>query len=350
MCILSNFVTKDIVNRVSKGSFEALGSHNAPHSLRYFAEIFCIQCCRKFPNLFGPMLVKHIGKTTNSNQEIASLMIVAGNLVVGRYQDDFMPSRKDPMDIMDLVRASLPWLSSTQSFTRGVAQLLCHALISKIKQDYPTTVVDCFLMADVFRFLDQHPEMKRLRSKQQGFFEQYDADATCSPEGLLAIPVDDSGESAPSHLVDVLKECFRELYDDIGEDDRKPFWKMLEMEKAADDSSKTFQSNSVEGFQRKIIPVDALNLLLEDEKTQSIRNKAGRRKQDLIVCASLIDKVPNLGGLARTCEIFAAQKLIVPDLSVVKMDHFASISVGAGDWLDVEECGEKVRIIRCRQK
>jgi tRNA G18 (ribose-2'-O)-methylase SpoU len=62
----------------------------------------------------------------------------------------------------------------------------------------------------------------------------------------------------------------------------------------------------------------------------------------VIVCASLIDKVPNLAGLARTAEIFAAERLVVPDISVCKMDNFKSISVGAGEWIKIEECKEDV--------
>lgn len=263
---------------------------------------------------------------------------------MGRYQGDFMQSGQTPLDIMDLVRVTLPWLSSTQSFTRGVAQLLSHALISKLEKDDPSVVNDSFLLADTFRFLAEHSEMKRLRAKQLSFFEHYDADATCTPEGLFALPVDESGDAAPSHLVDVLKECFRELYDDVTEGEQMPMWKRIETEKTTELQT-IFESISIDSFQRKIIPVDALNLLLEDEKTRGTRNKSGRRKQDLIVCASLIDKVPNLGGLARTSEIFAAQKLVIPDLSVTKMDNFASLSVGAGDWLDIEECSEKVRMI-----
>jgi tRNA G18 (ribose-2'-O)-methylase SpoU len=56
-----------------------------------------------------------------------------------------------------------------------------------------------------------------------------------------------------------------------------------------------------------------------------------------------VDKVPNLGGLARTSEIFAADRLVIPDLRVTKMDNFSSVSVGAGDWIEIEECKEEVR-------
>jgi tRNA guanosine-2'-O-methyltransferase len=71
-------------------------------------------------------------------------------------------------------------------------------------------------------------------------------------------------------------------------------------------------ANSLANFQRKIIPLDSLNLAMEDLREKRIRNAAGHQKQQLIVCASLVDKVPNLGGLARTAEIFSANRLAIP--------------------------------------
>jgi tRNA G18 (ribose-2'-O)-methylase SpoU len=102
------------------------------------------------------------------------------------------------------------------------------------------------------------------------------------------------------------------------------------------------EDSDVVNFQRKIIPLDALNLALEELREKRLRNAAGRKKQELIVCATLVDKIPNLGGLARTAEIFAADRLVIPDLRVAKMDNFKSISVGAGDWIEIEECKEEV--------
>jgi tRNA guanosine-2'-O-methyltransferase len=348
MCILSRFVTADIVDEVCKGSFETFASYNTHHALRYFAEIFCIQCARKFPVPFGAKLVQTMHQSTHSNQTIASLMIVAGNLVIGRYQSDFMPSA--PIKVEDILYATIPWLSSTQSFTRGIAQLLSHQLITKLQKEDPERTNGSALLLDIYRFLNENHEMIRLRKKQSTFFEEYDADAVSTPEGLFAIGTDDNGDSTPLHLVSVLKEVLKELCDDIGDDEAAPAWKRIEMSRESEikEVQQAMTSSLTESFQRKISPTDYLNLRLEDEKTRNIRNRAGRRKQDLIVCASLIDKVPNLGGLARTAEIFAAQKLVIPDLSLTKMDHFTSISVGAGDWIDIEECHEKVRYLSGR--
>ena len=245
----------------------------------------------------------------------------------------------------------VPWLSSTQGFSRAIAQLLVHKLIPLvINVDEPPasdTEDSQWYLRSLFRFLDENPEMKRLRKKQEQFFERYEVDSVCTPEGLFAIPVDEGQEANPVHMIEVIKECLQEVYDDANID-RAPLWKQIEVATTAD---ATQNDNSVgntgcdEGdvnFQRKIIPIDELNLTMDDIRDQKHRNRVGRRKQNFIVCATLIDKVPNLGGLARTSEIFAVQKLIVPDIQITKMDNFKNLCVGAGDWIDIEECKEQV--------
>ena len=62
---------------------------------------------------------------------------------------------------------------------------------------------------------------------------------------------------------------------------------------------------------------------------------AEQQERSLIVVASLIDKLPNLGGLARTCEIFQATKLVVPDLRVVGKAEFQGVSMTAEQWLPI---------------
>jgi tRNA G18 (ribose-2'-O)-methylase SpoU len=148
-------------------------------------------------------------------------------------------------------------------------------------------------------------------------------------------------------MIEVIKECLQEVYDDANID-RAPLWKQIEVATPADSTQyiNTVGNNGYNdgdvNFQRKIIPIDELNLALDDIRDQKHRNRLGRRKQNLIVCATLIDKVPNLGGLARTSEIFAVHKLIVPDIQITKMDNFKNLCVGAGDWIDIEECKEQV--------
>ena len=61
------------------------------------------------------------------------------------------------------------------------------------------------------------------------------------------------------------------------------------------------------------------------------------RPPGLIVVASLVDKIPNLAGLARTCEVLGAEALTLADARVVKHRDFTSVSVTAERWLPVRQ-------------
>lgn len=63
----------------------------------------------------------------------------------------------------------------------------------------------------------------------------------------------------------------------------------------------------------------------------------GAPRQDIIVVACLIDRLPNLAGLARTCEVFSASRLVLADTSVTSHPDFSSISVSAEHWVPLEE-------------
>lgn len=88
-------------------------------------------------------------------------------------------------------------------------------------------------------------------------------------------------------------------------------------------------------FQRKIAPWSISELVTDLNPRSQLQD---RERQPIIVLASLIDRVPNLAGLSRTCEIFLAEKLVIENKAVIKKDEFKSISVTSEFWLPIEEC------------
>ena len=72
----------------------------------------------------------------------------------------------------------------------------------------------------------------------------------------------------------------------------------------------------------------------------SLLSPAAEERQGIILVASLIDKVPNLAGLTRSCEVFQASALVVADKRVIKDSEFASISVTAEQWVPLIEVAE----------
>ena len=272
-------------------------------------------------------------------------MILGGNWIVGRYKLDFFNplTSAGEQRIRTVLSGAIPWLSSTQGFSRAIAQLLVHhviPLVVDVKNANQTSLDNDGVLRLIYKFLNENREMARLRRKQAKFFETYDVESVCSVRGVLSIPVDEGDEAEPVHLVNVIKQTLIEVYEEAHTSD-VPQWKQVEEILAARNIEANEDSDIV-NFQRKIIPIDALNLAMESQREIKLRNAAGKRKQQLVVCASLIDKLPNLAGLARTVEIFAADRFVVPDKSLCKMDEFQSISVGAGDWIDIEQVKPEV--------
>ncbi|KAI8074159.1 hypothetical protein BC940DRAFT_290184 [Gongronella butleri] len=90
-----------------------------------------------------------------------------------------------------------------------------------------------------------------------------------------------------------------------------------------------------ESYQKKITPWEVM-LQTDIDLTKSLVTEK-KRRNDIIVVASLIDRVPNLAGLCRTCEIFNASLLIVHTLKVKDDPYFASISVSSEKWMPMAE-------------
>jgi hypothetical protein len=62
---------------------------------------------------------------------------------------------------------------------------------------------------------------------------------------------------------------------------------------------------------------------------------------EIIVIGSLLDKLPNLAGLARTCEIFGVKTLYVPDLTALSSPDFLNVAMTAEKWLDIRQLALK---------
>ena len=92
-------------------------------------------------------------------------------------------------------------------------------------------------------------------------------------------------------------------------------------------------------FQKKYRPLD--NNIYHDMNHK-------RKRHDIIVVGSLIDKAPNLGGLTRTCEIFNIGALTIPNESFLKDIGFLRAAASGEKWtplLSVPPCTVKEFII-----
>lgn len=90
----------------------------------------------------------------------------------------------------------------------------------------------------------------------------------------------------------------------------------------------------------------------EDELGQmssssSLQSKT-RQTKDIIVAASLVDKPQNLGGIARTCEIFGVRELVISNLKQIEDKEFQALSVSADKWIKITEVTKILSKFQCK--
>ncbi|KAK3093846.1 hypothetical protein FSP39_020941 [Pinctada imbricata] len=114
-------------------------------------------------------------------------------------------------------------------------------------------------------------------------------------------------------------------------------WRFKGIDETEEDEEEGGNGNS--NVQKKIMPwrhTDPDEEALEQlEYTNRIKERGGQ--DGLILVTSLIEKIPNLGGLCRTSEIFGVSQFVVRKLSYIDDKMFQSLSVTAEKWIPVLE-------------
>jgi tRNA G18 (ribose-2'-O)-methylase SpoU len=87
-----------------------------------------------------------------------------------------------------------------------------------------------------------------------------------------------------------------------------------------------------DNVQKKVVTWHSI--ILEQDLASKPRHK---QEDGLIVVASLIDRLPNLGGLSRTCEVFGVSEYVVGSLKYLEDKQFCSLSVTAEQWVPISE-------------
>lgn len=98
-----------------------------------------------------------------------------------------------------------------------------------------------------------------------------------------------------------------------------------------EDSAATM-ADPPDNVQKKVVPWRSI--IPEEDLASKPRHK---QEEGLIVVASLIDRLPNLGGLSRTCEVFGVSEYVLGSLKYLEDKQFCSLSVTAEQWVPISE-------------
>ena len=366
LCVLSRYVTEPLLAELLEMYFTTL-THSAGHSIRVHVELFGAAMAIRFPSVMMTRLLVALREFNHSQQTLCSIFVVLGHAVF--YDPTHSPatasasaagapveasntsssqadSRRIAVDVataQDIVNHLLPWIACGAGLPRSVAQLLMHSLIPAVLANkipeapgkelkFPDG--DAYLR-NILRYLEENRDSSKGMPKQRKFFSDFNPTSHCSVMGLALIGLDGSGEVVAPHILNLLADNLKEEVE-------------LEREKKREGSkvyenlpSTSLPTDTVDvtanTLQTKRVPFDELHLNLQSEALSRQQNAAGRKRQEVVICASLIDKVTNLAGIARTCEIFAVQELVLASLGVVQSDTFQGIAVSCDQWLPMRE-------------
>ena len=336
LCILSKHVKAEIASNVIDLTFKSLKQSTA-HSIRVHIEIFLASLLSHFPLLVIPQLLSELENYNHSQQVLGSLFITIGHSTESIC---FYKSTEGEHYIERILKAIYPWLLCSPGLPRTITQLIFYRLVPLLCNTALKSSYDV-----LWSFLNTNIETVRMRTRQERFFRENTYQEKCTLLGLLSwkkegsksslmsgvVYVDSPVDVIPVHLLTIITDHLKLHADTSG---------LVPDAPPMDTAGRDISQKALGVLQTKRIPLEDLQISLQDGYDGSSRSVAAAKRQEVIVFASLVSKATNLGGLARTCEIFAAEKLVLADLSIVHGDVFQGLAVSAGSWLPMEEVSE----------
>ncbi|KAF0930705.1 hypothetical protein E2562_034643 [Oryza meyeriana var. granulata] len=353
ICVLSQYVEDDIVKEVT----------SSIHICLYAEE----------------QLIPIFHDNEMRQQALSSYVFIAANLILHSRE---LAAQINYLN--QLLPPIMPFLTSHHHSLRGFTQLLVHCVLSKMwpilqleSSENPVFERRCF--QDLKKYLAENTDCVRLRASVERFLDVFNPDTSGTPSGIFSSRPEVSSDfecvpvSVMERVINFLNDVREDLRQSIAKDsitikNEDLTAEMHHNEDRTDENTVELLEPSQDAlnFQKKITPYrnfdQPLNsgghsvvgddyisrLLLELEGDDQLldlalesRNLAvetiKQSQQQLIVVASLLDRIPNLAGLTRTCEIFKAAGLVVADKSIIEDKQFRLISVTAEKWLPMME-------------
>ncbi|KDO29946.1 hypothetical protein SPRG_05136 [Saprolegnia parasitica CBS 223.65] len=355
LCILSRYLRADTIQAVHTHLWRgAFLNHNLPQ-IRYYVEIFCMRVCVLFPTSSFPYVHALLSDMHLMPQLSASTLLIAGSVL------RWLPVESSPELHLKTLQLMAPWLNSAHGHTRTIVQFVMTSLLPYFLA-HPTLAPQVSFLEATLRFLSTNKECKRMFRRQTAQMASFLPEKECVLEGLLDHPLNEFDEIVPISVLCQIKETLSAAYAQFLHEDKAHGGqyqtnvaeaKRLAMAPTTEASASDAASSGI--VQRKIDPhatgfLEDMLAMYESENLREKQVNARRaRRQSVIVCASLVDKLPNVAGLARTCEIFNASKLLIPNMAMTHDIVFRQISVTADKWVPMEEVKPDMVRTYCRR-
>ncbi|DBA85457.1 TPA: hypothetical protein ACH3X2_000409 [Trebouxia sp. C0005] len=273
---------------------------------------------------------------------------ITSAILVGAHLVRHAPAACQQQMWQGFVAAAWPWTMWHHHAIRTFAQLVLHHLL----EDFPEAVPEVAIQLpspwrECLKFFRTNPDMQRLEKSLAPAMRSYKPHQAITPAGVFHSGCQLAGsseenvglEGAPLTLLDGVTTFLNTQRATL----RREASSLAGCITTGASDRSVGQSNS--DYQRKMMPLGHMIADLDivtgkDAVVEGGGRPCETKRQGIILVASLVDKVPNLAGLTRTCEVFRAAALAVSDMRITKDPLFSSISVTAEQWMPLLEVPE----------
>ncbi|KAK6146391.1 hypothetical protein DH2020_020260 [Rehmannia glutinosa] len=386
ICALSRFVDLDIVEQVTSSLHSSIHRNNLP-SVRQYLETFAIYIYLKFPSLVGQQLVSQLRNCDLRPQALSSYVFIAANVI--------LHANKENGHLDELLPPIIPLLTTHHHTLRGFTQILVYQVLENLLPDSNSSSCAsmslerrCFV--GLKHYLAYNSDCARLRASMDSYLNSFDPVKSVSPAGIFTDRIEELEFECVSttlmdRVIDFLNDTREDLRCSMANDAAAIKSESIQIE-GDPTLSEILNSNGGQSviqldkellydFQRKInfsnnemqdststVLLDKkisygslLDMEKEDQLLDQLLHSRGmvvemlkESRQQIILLASLVDRIPNLAGLARTCEVFRAAGLGIADKNVLNdkqfqliryllLNHLCFLSVTAEKWVPVVE-------------
>ena len=332
---INNFINKNkkIIEDITKNIIDIFSKTNL-QSVDFYIYNFNLQFLYFSSNLRKFYLDSMMNPKTKSHIVSACIIIISIAIL-----ENIINNKEEIIKYIDAITIQC---TSNVCNVRGFAQYFIDKIFTSeelIKKNYISNnnINESFVI-----YLKRNQNIQKFFSKFEDKYKEYiRLLKDFSTENLLKNNLDEVYcEIVPIDIINSFKILSADslVIDNVEFGKISSNWRFVfDTEKEIENILKDQDRNN--DFQKKYRPLD--NNIYHDMNHK-------RKRHDIIVVGSLIDKAPNLGGLTRTCEIFNIGALTIPNESFLKDIGFLRAAASGEKWtplLSVPPCTVKEFII-----
>jgi len=331
---ISNFINKNqkIFDGIYKNICDLFAKTNL-QSVDFYIYNFNLQFLFFSESLRNYYYESMINPKTKSHIVSACLIIISIAIIENIIQDK--------NEINKFINAITIQCTSNICNVRGFAQYFIDKIFGSEKLNKNNNLIKNDINQSFITYLKKNPNIQKFFSK---FDDKYQKYIELLQDFSIDNLINDNLDEVYSEIVPIdLNNSFKILSGENLVLDNIEFGKISSNWRFVFDTEEELNSlqliDSNIDFQKKYRPLDT-NIYHDFSKK--------RKRHDIIVVASLIDKAPNLGGLTRTCEIFNIGALTIPNESFLKDTAFLRAAASGEKWmplLSIPPCTVKEFII-----